>query len=178
MLAHCEMTAATRKPINIGPVFGIPVLLAAALFSIPYVFIAGIYVAIRERRLFSRLRSSDRTLCWPEVEQRLRDGCGTLIDAQAQKQGLRLWWTPDDVTTLTPFPLPPFDKLNLFFADPKQPFVAWCFERYLSAATGTASLTRPSGLSFPAGFVSPDFFTERFPSARVVATTLTTKTPK
>ena len=169
------MTATTRKPINIGPVLGIPLLLVAALLSIPYVFIAGIWIAIRERRLFRRLRSSHRTLRWPQVEQHLRDGTGTLIIEQAQKQSLRLWWTPDDVTAETPFPAPPFDELNLFFADPKQPFVAWCFERYLSPATGTASLTRPTGLSFPAGFVSPDFFTERFPSARVVATTLTTK---
>ena len=175
------MTAPTRKPKVFGPVFGVliglPLLLIAAVLSIPYAIVARIYIAARERRLFRRLCSHDRTLPWSEVEQHLRDGTGTLIVEQAQKQGLRLWWTPDDVAAETPFPPPPFDELNLFFADPQQPFVAWCFERYLSPSTGTASLTRPIGLRFPAGFVPPDFFTAQFPSSRVVATTLATKLP-
>jgi hypothetical protein len=56
---------------------------------------------------------------------------------------------------------------------PPAPFVAWCHRRYLDRATGTASISRVRGLPLPSGFVSPDFFTARFPSARVVATTLT-----
>ena len=175
------MTATTRKPIVFGPVFGVliglPLLLVATVLAIPYAVVARIRIAARERRLFRGLCAHGRTLPWPEVAQHLRDGTGTLIVEQAQKQGLRLWWTPDDVSAESPYQPLPFAELNLFFADPAQPFVAWCFERYLSPATGTAFLTRPVGLSFPAGFVAPDFFTAQFPSSRVVATTLTTKLP-
>jgi hypothetical protein len=166
------MTAATRKPIEIGPVLGIPLLLVAALLSVPYVLGAIVYIAWRERQFFRHLRSQCRTLPWGEVEQHLRAGEGTLVIEQAQKQSHRLWWTPDDIPSLAPVPIPPFADVDFVFIAPDEPFAAWCFQRYLSSATGSAFLTRSVGLVFPPGFIEPDFFTTRFPSARVIATTL------
>ncbi len=153
-------------------------LLIAAVLSIPYAIVARICMAVRERRLFRRLASQHRTLPWRAVEQSLRDGIGTLIIEQGNKQGHRLWWTPDDVAAESPFQPPAFDDLDLIFAEPDQPFVGWCANRYLSPSTGAASLILGMDLRFPAGFISPDFFTAQFPSARVVATSFTIRFPK
>ena len=172
------MTAATRKPIEIGPVLGIPLLLVAALLSIPYMLGAIIYIAWRERQFFRRLRSQGRTLPWREVEHHLRAGEGTLVIEQSQKQSHRLWWTPEDIPSLTPVSAPSFADIDFVLIAPDEPFAAWCFQRYLSSATGSAFLTRSVGLSLPSGFIPPDFFTVRFPSARVIATTLSLPTRK
>jgi hypothetical protein len=69
--------------------------------------------------------------------------------------------------------VPSFADIDFVFFDPQQPFTAWCIQRYLSAVTGSAFLTRSVGLAFPSGFIEPEFFTARFPAARVIATTLT-----
>ena len=171
------MTATPRKPIEIHPLLGIPLLFGAALLSIPYMLVAMICAGWRERRLFRRLKRLQRTLAWHEVEQHLRDGDGTLIIEQAQKQPLRLWWTPDDIPASAPVTVPALADIDFVLFDPNQPFTAWCYQRYLSLVTGTAALTRPTRMDFPPGFLSPDFFTTRFPSARVIATTFTRQLP-
>jgi len=141
-----------------------------ALF-IPFGIIAVGWSRIQERRFHKSLALGHRTLSWQEVEHHLREGAGTLIIEQAQKQPCRFWWTSDDLRTLAPVPIPPFGELDLMLLNSPFPFVRWCFERYLSPVTGCAFLTRPTGLRFPPGFTDPDFFITRFPSARVTATT-------
>ena len=104
----------------------------------------------------------------------MADGRGTLIVETAQKQGMRLWWTPEDVVALSPFPPLPFESLHFIVRGrTARPFVTWCLQRYLSLTAGSAFLSRPSGLNFPRGLVSPQFFTQIYPNARVVATVLT-----
>ena len=182
--ANSRVSARKPQPAWAGFVYCITApacvvwLFVAAVLSIPYLFIAGLFLATRERRLFQRLQSRQRTLPWSDVEQHLRAGEGTLIIEQAQKQSLRLWWTPDDVPSLSPVPIPAFDDLDLLCLDPPQPFVMWCFERYFLSPGGSAFLTRPVGLKFPPGFTSPEFFMTLFPSARVVATVLTPQLEK
>ena len=173
-----RLGALKPRPEWAGTVFCLTVpafilwLSVVALLSILYAFIAVLFLDARERRLFRRLQAQQRTLPWHDVEQHLQAGSGTLIIEQAQKQRRRLWWTPDNVPSLSPVPIPAFDDLDFLFLKPPQPFVTWCFERYLSSPAGSALLTRPTGLKFPNGFTSPEFFTTLFPSARVVATTL------
>lgn len=149
--------------------------LLIALFFLPYVLVTLTVIKVRDWRLSHRLQAAGRTVSWSDVEKHLESGAGTLVIEQAQKQSLRFWWTPDDVPRSCPLTIPSFDELNLFYPDPKQPFVGWCFQRYLSPETGTALLTHARGIRLPRGFVSPDFFTSRYPAARVVATTLMTR---
>jgi hypothetical protein len=167
------MSETTRKPRNIGCLLGLPLLLILALLSIPYGIVYGICMASRERRLFRRLTSARRTLPWTEVAQHLRAGSGTLIIEQGLKQRSRLWWTPDDISSLAPLQVPEFDEIDFLPSDIPKPFVSWCYERYLSPVTGTAALTRLVGMKRPRGFFTPDFFTAQFPLARVIATALT-----
>ena len=132
-----------------------------------------ICIWIRERRLFRRLALGNRTIEWRVVERHLADGHGTLIIEQAQKQASRWWWVSDDVLSLSPVQALPFDDIDFIQPDRHQSFVAWCFDRYLSPATGRALLTRYKGPVLPKGFVSPEFFADRFPAAKFVIVPLT-----
>lgn len=167
------MTVPARKPVEIPAILGLPLLLILAVLAVPYALVFNICLAVRERRLLRRLRSARRVLPWREVEQHLRAGSGTLIIETGHKQGHRFWWTPDDIAAVSPIPVPAFADIDFVLFNPAAPFTRWCFERYLSLQGGTAFLTRSVGLTFPPGFISPDYFTSRFPAARVIATTLT-----
>ena len=161
-----------KQSREINPFLAIPLFLCLVVLSIPYGVIMNISLWIREKRLFRRLASCNRTIEWRVVERHLADGHGTLIIEQAQKQGCRFWWVSDDVLSLAPVPVPPFDDIDFIQPDRQQPFVAWCFEQYVSPSTGRALLTRYKGPALPRGFVSPQFFTNRFPSARIVVVPL------
>ena len=167
------MITTARKQIRVSGLLGAPLLLVMAVLAIPSALVTSLRNAVRERRLFRRLRDSHRTLPWCEVERHLQLGFGTLIIEQAQKQGHRLWWTPDDVSSVSPIPIPAFADIDFVTFDPAAPFTLWCFERYLSTTSGSGFLTRSLGLPFPPGFIEPDFILARFPSARVIATILT-----
>jgi hypothetical protein len=170
-------TAARKGPAEISPLLGLLLLFGLAVLAIPYAVVAGACLLVREQRLFRRLKGRGRTIAWRELAVRLSAGEGTLIIEQAQKECCRLWWTADDVPSLAPFPPPAFDELDFLGLEPPQPFVAWCFHRYLSPTNGSALLCRPRGLKFPAGFVSPAFFAADFPAARIVATVLLRRAP-
>lgn len=174
------MTSARKGPVEISPLLGvplafvfIPLLFILAGLSIPYVLVMRGCIAIREHRLLRRLVRRGRAIGWCDVEQHLAAGQGTLIIEQAQKETVRFWWTTDDVISHSPVPIPAFDDLDFMRLSPPTPFVAWCHAKYLAADAGTALLSRPKGLDYPAGFVSPEFFLARFPAARIVATIMT-----
>jgi hypothetical protein len=154
----------------------LPLLILAAILAIPFGVGAIWYQKMRDRRLFYRLRNCNRTISWLDIEQHLEAGRGTLIIEQAQKQGVRLWWTSDDVLSVTPHRPPSGSEIDYLCLDPSpHPFIGWCFQRYLSPLSGSAYLTRLEGLKLPPGFVSPEFFMGIYPAARVVATVLTQK---
>ena len=155
-------------------VVGIPMLLFAGL-SAPYGLVVNYGIHRRERRLLDRLRAAGRFLAWPEVAEKLTRGEGTLIVEQANKDGSRFWWTPDDVTSLAPASSTAIGEVDYFLADPLHPFVAWCRSRYTSPAHGAALLTSPQRLSFPPGFIQPEYLKRLFPEARVVASVLVSK---
>ena len=167
------MITVTKKRKN-NPIIGITVLFGLAIFSIPYCIVAVIIITLRERRLFRRFSSANRTVPWCEVEQHLVSGRGTLIIEQAHKQKVRLWWTPDDIPALSPYPPPTFSDFDFIMPNPTaKPFVDWCFQHYLSFASGSAFLSQHKRMRRNGGFVTPDVFTSIYPAARVVVTMLT-----
>jgi hypothetical protein len=123
----------------------------------------------RERRFAQRMREQGRFIAWQELEPRLQAGDGTLVIEQAQKNGIRVWWTQDEVARQAPTQPPAQQDLDyLRFAEP-HPFVSWCFARYLCRDSGKASLTDPP-YSYPPGFIDAAFFKDRFPKLSVVMT--------
>jgi hypothetical protein len=114
---------------------------------------------------------------WNELEQKLLSGEGTLVVEQAQKQGCRVWWTPEDVAGLSPVAPPSEEELDYLKFTPAHPFVLWCFQQYLQPESGRAILTNPPYSyppefidSYPPGFMEADFFRSRFPHVNVVMT--------
>jgi hypothetical protein len=153
---------------------GVPMLLFAGI-SFPYGLVVNYGIRRRERHLLERLRSAGRFLAWPEVAEKLSRGEGTLILEQANKDGSRFWWTPDDVASLAPLAPPEVGEMTYFLRDDSHPFVAWCRSRYTSPAHGTALVTAPHRVSFPPGFIEPDYLKKLFPEARVVPSVLVSK---
>lgn len=129
-----------------------------------------LYAQRRRELHFSRqMRAQGRFVSWAELEPRLQDGVGTLVVEQAQKQGVRVWWTEDDVVQEAPVPVIPEPELDFFRRNRPMPFVSWCFGRYLHRESGKAFLTEPA-YSYPPGFLTAGFFKDRFPKMQVVVT--------
>ena len=148
----------------------IPLLLIAALLSIPYTLAMAWFERGREDRFHARLRASSRFLDWPVVAERLQRGEGTFLVEHANKQGARFWWSAEDVLALAPT-APPLDSgYDFICPDPRHAFVSWCFARYTSPASGSALLTRPDR-DFPP-LITNGYLSSCFPNARAVLTIL------
>lgn len=137
------------------------------VLCIPTIVVLIIYQFIRDKLFAKRMRRLGRFVAWRELEPRLQSGEGTLVIEQAQKDGIRVWWTPDDVIQESPVAPVPERELDYLRIESPHPFVAWCFERYLHPQTGHALLTRPP-YWYPAGFVRRRFFTKKFTGVMVV----------
>jgi hypothetical protein len=141
--------------------------LLAAILAIPFAIVMVILHRFREHRFARRMRELGRFISWEELEPRLRSGDGTLVIEQAQKDGVRVWWTEDDIVQQAPVELPAEQELDYLRFGTPHPFVTWCFSRYLDSDTGQALLTEPP-FSYPPGFVEAAFFIGKYPKARVV----------
>ncbi len=153
------------------PLFLVGLLLLAGLsiLAMPFLLLAR---ARRERRFALLMRDRGRFIPWKELEPHLLAGEGTLVVEQAQKDGVRVWWTQQDVALEAPTQAPAEQELDYLRMTEPHPFVSWCFSRYLSSDAGKAILTDPP-YSYPPGFVEEAFFKERFPKLRVVMTVKT-----
>ena len=109
------------------------------------------------------------------MDTHLSEGGGTLIIEQANKAGARFWWTEDDIMAVNPDAKTNWDKLDGYITGKTEnPFVHWCFEKYVSIKTGKASL--PHCLEpFPPGPVESKFFQGLYPKAKIVQTLLLRK---
>lgn len=156
-----------------------PVFLISFLVMLPLFILAGLTVVAlpflifaarrRERRFAQEMRERDRFIPWHDLKGHLESGRGTLVVEQAQKDGVCVWWTLDNVEEQAPAHPPSEKELDYFRWQEPHPFVAWCHERYLHPHTGKASLTKPP-YSYPPGFVTAEFFRSKFPNQQVVST--------
>jgi len=141
-------------------------------------WIAGavLYLQLIRELFLRRIKAQQRVLGWEEVENHLKLGAGTLIIEQKNQVGVRFWWTPDDLVAGAPMPvIRDFDDLSYAYiaGEPSNPFVAWCFENYLSVKNGKAFFTRLEGLRLPPGPVESDYIIRLYPRAKIVQTVLT-----
>jgi hypothetical protein len=141
--------------------------LLAGILAIPFAIVMVIFQWFRDRRFARKMRELGRFISWEELEPRLQSGDGTLVIEQAQKAGVRVWWTGADIAQQAPVQPPPEEELDYLRFGTPHPFVTWCFSRYLDSVSGQALLTEPP-FSYPPGFVDAAFFIEKYPKARVV----------
>src|SRR5580658_5183393 len=148
------MKSGDKRPTELNPAPGCLLLLILGVFSVPCALLALVYLWFRDKRLLRHLKTRGRVLPWAEVEKHLHAGVGTLVVEQANKVGIRFWWTPDDLIVMTPVPIPKNEDLGMDYHRGKSsdPFVLWCFQNYLSATDGKAFLTSPKGLDL-SGFI-------------------------
>lgn len=130
-----------------------------AILLAPFVIILGLFVFavlgiialplcvrghFEHREWLRKMRSSGRTLTTKEIAE--RGGTGTLIvDNPGWGGNSRyLWWTPDDIESLSPVLIVPMTEriqaLKFTIDDDALPFDRWIYNAYLSRDTGTAYL--------------------------------------
>jgi len=154
------------------------IIVVAWLIAVPGVLIilwivsALIYLWAREVLLISSLKARRRIMEWKSVRDRLEVGEGTLIIQTTNKLGLRLWWTPDDLTSAIPQPILEFEDLGHGFITGKStnPFVQWCGANYLSVKSGKAYLTQPEKQELEPWSLLRGDMHDRFPQAKIVYT--------
>jgi hypothetical protein len=130
-----------KKPIELGLAAGIlvlPLLFVGAALSIPYTAVTRRLQARRERKFSNSMRISGRTMEWARFVREMKDGHGTLIIERFSFKGpIRMWWTPDNVYEICPYPL--VDWLTMAKETNFDAVRDWCHEKYTSA-TADASL--------------------------------------
>jgi len=115
------------------------------------------------------MRERGRFIAWEELEPRLQAGDGTLVVEAAPKEGIRVWWTQDDIVHQAPTQPPLKEELDYMRCNAPHPFVSWCYGRFLDPDYGQAFLTEPRFLYHP-GIDVETFFSEMYPKLRVVMT--------
>ena len=132
-----------RGPRDFGPVVGclvgLPLLLMGALLSVPYLGVFTLVWKAKERLLTRKMEKEGRVVKWGEFLDALDQNRGTLIaEWETNKGPVRLWWTPDDIYGLTPYPCG--DHVSMSWFGEFSPFRKRCFEKYASPTTGNALL--------------------------------------
>ena len=143
------------------------ILLVGSLFSLVALPFVAVLHRSRELAFVTSMKKCGRYKEWIEIERTPTEG--TLIIEQAQKDGCRVWWTQDDVTSLTPHRIPEEKELDYLRLEEPIPFVQWCSDHYTSINSGRALLTNPP-FSFPPGFLTVDFLRSKIPTSKVIAT--------
>ena len=147
----------------------LPGCLAAIVFAPVWIPIAVAVQAHRERKFRREMERVGRFVEWNDLLPKLEAGEGTLIVEQAQKDGVRIWWTSREVGASSTVAPPAEEELDyLRLSEPHQ-FVAWCKATFLDRDSGSALLTNPP-YRYPPGFVEASFFREKFPRLQIVMT--------
>lgn len=144
-------------------------LVATLTFPIwvPYMVLAQ---TRRERCFRQRMRAMRRFIEWADLLPSLKRGDGTLIIEQAQKDGVRIWWTDQSLLASANVPQRPSEaELDYLRLREPHPFVTWCHERFTAGEKAVGLLTHPP-YRYPPGFVEASFFRARFPRLAVIMT--------
>jgi hypothetical protein len=119
---------------------GLPLLLLYVL-SIPIAVLNRQIEKQRDRRFQMMLLNHGRFMSWNDLDLLLKRKGGTILIEWRHKKNLRLWWTSDNVLSLTSITPPALEKLDILAIEPPHPFIPWCHEKYLNEVDGTAILS-------------------------------------
>lgn len=112
--------------------------LIVALISIPATRMYFGLQRRRERRFTAKLRAAGRVISWEDARSLVEQGRGLFIAEYLSIKGPhRLWWTPDTVPALCPYPCC-FDDFPDFLPHLSGPFHLWCRARYTDVNSGSA----------------------------------------
>ena len=116
-----------------------PLLLLWIIVAIPFSLIKQGMVSLREKRFAAGMRADGRLVTWAQARLQIDEHRGTLIDEHVPGDAYRLWWTPEDVPTLSPHAYcPEGDKPPEFCQHIL--FDEWCRSHFLNPRSGSAKL--------------------------------------
>jgi len=123
-----------NKPIKLGRMAGVlllPLLLVGGVLSIPYTMVYRRVKSRRERRFANSMKASGRIINWEHFAPEITAGRGTLIVERFSLKGpIRMWWTPEDVYEVCPYPL--VDWLTMARETNFDAVRDWCHGKYTS----------------------------------------------
>ena len=116
-----------------------PLILLWIIVQLPVSVVQRIIVRQREKRFAAEMRATGRLVTWADARSQLDNQHGTFIEETVSAHAYRIWWTPDDVSDLSPYPCcldddnPPELWEHILFDE-------WCRSRFTSPESGTAQL--------------------------------------
>jgi hypothetical protein len=145
-----------------------PFVFAAALFGVTFFFLMMCcllpflaFSGFLQERKFRRLMiEQGRYSRLKDLEQKLLQGEGTLLEETGANGVFRIWWTAD-VLEEAPASLSDKEFEALLFAETKDSFNARCLDVYLDGEKGIAVLT-----SIPARLANNGKLTQMFPKIK------------
>jgi hypothetical protein len=128
------------------------ILLSPAILTLTLIFVivqAPSSIIDRRRRVrrqksfAAQMEASGRLVPWAELPSQLDSNSqGTLIEEDAEDDLYNIWWTPEDIATLSPHPCC-FDEpcpQTMPNMEGFRPFFEWCRSRFTSPESGKALL--------------------------------------
>jgi hypothetical protein len=115
-----------------------PVILLWIIVQVPFSEVRRTTARRREKRFAAEMRAAGRLVTWAEARSQIDNQHGTLI-GEFVSNAYRLWWTPEDVPSLSPYPCrfeadkPPEHSDHSLFDE-------WCRSQFTSPESGTARL--------------------------------------
>jgi len=143
--------------------FGLVLGVSSAIVVGPFaVLLLSTYTTWRRWRFRRSMRKQGRLVAWRDLERRLMDGEGTMIEEVDLKGAERVWWTPDAVASLGRLPSSYREVGDVLDGAPHA-FNDWCLAEYLDPERGRATTT-----AVPLRAVRSGELAERFPRSRWV----------
>ena len=129
-----------RKIGPVGSLLLLPFLLIAGVVSFPYTVLTAFSRKRNKQKLQARMEAQGRVMEWSEFLNALNETRGTaIIERYSFKGPVYLWWTPENLYDVCPYPTVDWMTLH---DESYGPFAAWCRIRYTSRDAGGAVLVR------------------------------------
>ena len=142
--------------------FGLLLGVVSALVGTPFVAFLVSTQAWSRRRFRRTMRKQGRFVPWRDLERRLMDGEGTVIEEVGLKGAQRVWWTPDDVASMGRLPSS-YEEVGDVLEGAPHAFNDRCLAEYLDPERGRAMTTAVSLRAVRSGALAG-----RFPRSRWV----------
>jgi hypothetical protein len=120
-----------------------PAILIYVVVQIPFSILDQRRRVRRQKSFAAKMASAGRLISWPELRLQLNASSqGTLIEEDAEDDLYNVWWTLEDIATLSPHPCCfetscPETSLDM---EGFRTFFEWCRSRFTSPESGTALL--------------------------------------
>ena len=130
-------------PAIFAPIY-LPLLIIAAVLSIPWTYVQRLKQRHRERKFAEQMRKDGRIMAWDEFESALKERRGTTISEVLGIKGpFRIWWTPEDVRAISPSLCPNEGQVWTELQSAEfRPFFDWCYAQFTNPNSGRARLVQ------------------------------------